>query len=738
MVCILRAVLVAMLAATAPAAAAAQVDEPVHGSGGYTDAYADAAARTLVRDARARRALVDNRIRAYETTATERVSASLRVGFGERLLLRRETASRVEWTRDTVRIHVLAAREVLPPVTAGVQIPAGLSGYMPSVAFDPVDSEMLLRFDTTGIRNPLSAGAEAHYRYAAGDSTVIRLPDGREVRLRELRITPRRRDPQLINGSFWIDAATHSVVQAYFRLARPYDTRRDSESPQRLLVPSLHAELDYIAIDFGFWDLQWWLPRTVAAHGVVRVAGVSVPMSFERRYDNYIIEGDATGPVVERDETMPARPCRPRVSFVVQAGTSTPDSAQAARRRERERVEPRDSSATAVPADECDRAFIVTSEPDDELTTSALLPGDIYSGSGVIDEADLRAIAERVRRIAPAPWQLARPVVEWGHTGPGLLRYNRVEGVSVGARALLDFGVAEADAELRVGTAAGEAGAQLGLSRPGTLLHMRLAAYRRLDAVAVAAQPFTRGSSLSALFLGRDDNDYFRATGGELLLRAGDLRPQWWEARLFAERHAALTARSAFSVPRLLDGDRPVRDNIAAEPATQFGATLRLRGAHGLDPASVRIGAELELHGEAGDYALVRPGLRVRTTVPLGRRFTVGVEAAGGSSFGDVPPQRLWQLGGVSTLRGYEGAALRGEAFWRGRAEVALGLPAARLALFGDAGHAGPRTELFAARPLRSAGVGLSLLDGLLRLDVARALDAPRGWRLHFQLDSVL
>jgi hypothetical protein len=737
--CTLRAALVAIMAAAAPSAAAAQVDMSGRTAEAFPDAYADDAARVLVRDARARRALVDNRIRSYETTATERISARLRVGFGERLLLRRETASRIEWTRDTVRIHVLAAREVVPPVAAGVQIPAGLSRYMPSMAFDPVDSEMLLRFDTTGIRNPLSAGAEAHYRFAAGDSTVIRLPDGREVRLRELRITPRRRDPQLMNGSFWIDAETHSVVQAYFRLARPYDTRRDSDSRQSLLVPSLQAELDYIAIDFGFWDLQWWLPRTVAAHGVMRVAGVSMPLSFERRYDSYIIDGDATVPVVERDDTTPARPCRPRVSFVVQVGTSRPDSVRAARRqRERSAVEQADTSAAADPAGVCDRAFIVTSEPDDELTTSALLPGDIYSGSGVIDEAELRAIAERVRGISPAPWQLARPIVEWGPAGPGLLRYNRVEGVSVGARALLDFGVAEADAELRVGTAAGEVGAQLGLTRPGTLLNTRLAAYRRLDAVAVAAQPFTRGSSLSALFLGRDDNDYFRATGGELLLRAGDLRPQWWEARLFAERHAALTTRSSFSVPRLLDGDRPVRDNITAEPATQFGATLRLRGARGLDPASARIGAELELHGEAGDYTLVRPGLRVRSTLPLGRRVTMGVEAAGGSSFGDVPPQRLWQLGGVSTLRGYEGGTVRGEAFWRGRAEVALGLPAARLALFGDIGHAGTRTELFDARPLRSAGLGLSLLDGLLRMDVARAVDAPRGWRVHFQLDSVL
>ena len=35
-------------------------------------------------------------------------------------------------------------------------------------------------------------------------------------------------------------------------------------------------------------------------------------------------------------------------------------------------------------------------------------------------------------------------------------------------------------------------------------------------------------------------------------------------------------------------------------------------------------------------------------------------------------------------------------------------------------------------------GVGGSFLDGLIRIDVARALRAPTGWRLHLYLDGVL
>jgi hypothetical protein len=50
--------------------------------------------------------------------------------------------------------------------------------------------------------------------------------------------------------------------------------------------------------------------------------------------------------------------------------------------------------------------------------------------------------------------------------------------------------------------------------------------------------------------------------------------------------------------------------------------------------------------------------------------------------------------------------------------------------VFGDIGYAGDRGHLFDARPLRSAGVGISVLDGLLRLDLARPLD-DGGWRVH-------
>src|SRR5690606_32785827 len=189
-----------------------------------TDAYLDEAARELVRLARVRLQTVDRRIESYATTARERASVSLRAGIAEKLIYRRETATRIEWHRDgAVELEVLGIREVAPLFDATPEVPTNLGADLPRLAFDPADPGMLMRVDTTSLRHPLAEGGERHYRFQSGSTTVIQLPDGRVVRLRELRVIPRSRQPQYINGSFWLDAETHAVVQAYFRLARAFD-----------------------------------------------------------------------------------------------------------------------------------------------------------------------------------------------------------------------------------------------------------------------------------------------------------------------------------------------------------------------------------------------------------------------------------------------------------------------------------------------------------------------------------
>jgi hemolysin activation/secretion protein len=114
------------------------------------------------------------------------------------------------------------------------------------------------------------------------------------------------------------------------------------------------------------------------------------------------------------------------------------------------------------------------------------------------------------------------------------------------------------------------------------------------------------------------------------------------------------------------------------------------------------------------------------------------LEAAAGWSGGALPVQSLWYLGGPGSLRGYDGATVGGESFWRGRAEIGAGIPGARLALFSDAGWAGSRDAFTTDPSLIGAGVGASFMDGLIRVDLARALRRPTGWRLDFYLNGLI
>lgn len=736
--CLLAAVLLCVAAPTGTAFGQAATDSSATPL--PADAYRDEGAREIVRLARERRAMFDSRIQAYSTTAVERISVGLRAGFAERLLYRRETASRIDWTLDTVRIEVLGARNVVPVFEGAPRVPTDLEGYMPALAFDPVNSEMMMRLDSTDLRNPLAIGSEAYYRFESGDSTVISLPDGRSVRLRELRILPRWRDPQLISGSFWVDAASHAVVQAYFRQSRGYDLDTDPDNDCgvrcRLLlaaVPEITAELDYIAIDYGLWDLHWWLPRSIAARGVARFGRSTAPISFERRYDDYDVVGDPAGIVAVRD-SMHVRPCRPRTQLSITVGGGEPDSAALAR-RDSVRAVRRDSVAAArrgqgLPPDSaaaCDRSFIVTTAEPADLLASDMLPSSIYSeDAGVLSLPELEAIAEGIRRIPTPVWQLEKPVVRV----PADMRYNRVEGFSASVGARLDYGALTADAEVGLGTGDRRPRGELGLARTSRSTITRAGAYARLVSMEPAAAPFSLGSSLGALLFGRDNHEYFRTAGAELTVRPPDARTQWYALRLFAERQRSAEWTTDFSVMHLIDDERGFHPNSPADAADQVGATLVLRAGRGMDPLSFRWASELELHGEAGGYEFTRPALRLQASVPIGR-VELATELAGGSSFGTAPAQRDWLIGGSSTLRGYPAATLRGEAFWRARAEIAYGLPFARLSVFGDVGYAGFRDDLATARPLRSIGVGAVVLDGLMRIDVARGMDEGGGWRVH-------
>ena len=715
-----------------------------------TDAYLDAGARELVRLARERRNTVDRSITRYTTIVQERMSGGLRTPAWDRLFYRRETAGSIDWRRDgPVRINVLGAREVIPAALKNAQVPGDLRGFMPHLAFDPMDSELLVRFDTTFLRHPLAADGESHYQFRSGDTTTIRLPEGRDIRLFELVVIPRRDDVHLLTGSFWMEAETHAVVRVVFRPARPFDWARDGDGDEDVpgFIQPIRAELQYITLEYGLWDLRWWLPRLIAAEGVIQVSFMTMPLEYERRYSEYVVEGDATIRPVHVD-SLEVRPCRAPFSLTIQVGRNEPDSTRARRRQEaqeraaRRRAEraARNPSARAdsvrAERERCQQIYEVeVPENRESLLDNEYLPANIYAdGSQLITAGELENLGDVLKRLPDAPWQLNPPTFRGGFGAPGMLRYNRIEALSIGAQTTLDLGKLGVTLTGRIGLADAEPNAELAIARQTQGAQLRLNGYRRLAAANPDTRPLGAGNSLGALFLGRDDGEYYRAGGAEITVQPGTAATQWINLRLYGERQWRADVETEWSIRHALNEDHLFRPNLRARDADQFGAQLMLRASGGLDPAAFRWGAELGMDGATGTFDFGRPALTVRATSPLPAGLLVGLEVAGGTSTGEVPIQSHYFLGGPATLRGYDGAAMHGDAFWRSRIDLSTQTPAARLVFFSDAGWAGAREDADRGRALVSAGIGASFLDGIVRMDLARALRGPLGWRLDFHV----
>jgi hemolysin activation/secretion protein len=171
-----------------------------------------------------------------------------------------------------------------------------------------------------------------------------------------------------------------------------------------------------------------------------------------------------------------------------------------------------------------------------------------------------------------------------------------------------------------------------------------------------------------------------------------------------------------------------------------YGGRTRLVSSYGLDPEGFRLLSDIKLEaarGDAGTYGRVALDLTLSRAIGNG---AAAVTLAGGTSAGVLPVQRNWFLGGSQTVRG-ERAALEpgrmGDAFWLTRGEVGYGLGISRPVAFIDLGWAGDRTKWRdIGRPISGTGVGLSLMDGLVRFDVARGIYPERGWRVYTYLEG--
>jgi hypothetical protein len=703
-----------------------------------SSAFRDARARDLLAKARIARLEQDTALRGYDATAYERMSVGLgfkRIGR-DRLLMRHERAARVVWSKGSpVLVQLLGRRSVMPMVE-GATADVGAGGvpipYFPGRESLWIGSE-LAKADVADdeIIHPLANGAEAYYTYAIGDSVSFQLPTGTRIQLRELVVRPRAPRWNVALGSLWFDIGSSKLVRAVFRLAEPMDiwgiADEEADDPSdkppkwvKAMMTPLTAKVNAVTVEYGLYEGRFWLPRLEGLEGEAQAGFMHVPFKMEQSFKYASVNGSL--------------PPIPQIAVIDTASDSTSRAFRRQRRREacndisnnRTRTSTRyESQLTVITQIPCDTA---------KLALSPELPKSIYDeNEEVFGNAEREALIAEALTLDVQPGFIPqRPVITYGL---GLTRYNRIEGLSsaIAARQSLGGGYT-AHALFRIGTADLAPNGELSMSRSDGRNSYSLGAYRRLGSANDFADPFSFGSSLSALLFGRDEGFYYRAAGVELIAARNDSASGVW--RLFAEHDSDAKKKTNWSLAKAF-GSKGFDDNIDATNGNIVGIALEKHGTRGLDPHALRMFATARAEAAAGDFDYARGMFDFTASHSLTHRIDGALTLGGGTSGGAVPTQRLWYLGGTQSVRGQRAGAAIGNAYWLTRVELGSSFVGARPVVFGDLGWAGDRGDWqHPGRPLSGAGVGASFMDGLVRFDVARGIYPEKKIRANLYVDA--
>ncbi|HSG08447.1 MAG TPA: hypothetical protein VLA36_08815 [Longimicrobiales bacterium] len=344
------------------------------------------------------------------------------------------------------------------------------------------------------------------------------------------------------------------------------------------------------------------------------------------------------------------------------------------------------------------------------------------------------SVPEAQREPMPATFR-------WGIQRPDLVRYNRVEGLSLGGRGQIRpetaLGPLSMTATLRMGSGDRVPNARLDVARETLERRVTVSVFHELAPMDGDARHLRLGNSVTGVVFGRDDGAYYRRSGWSMEFTPPSAVRSAFRVRAYAERHDAVESTTDFNLWHLSDGAWTSRENLPADPGVEFGGLATWSPSWGTDPRRARGGLEVAIQGAGGDFEYARASLIARTVLPLPARLSLALEAAGGTSWGSPPLQRMWFVGGANSLRGFAPAAAVGSSFGRGRAELARGFAFGAIVVFSDLGWAGERDDVRMADVLASLGLGFSLADGLVRIDAARGVRGGGDLRLEFYLDGI-
>ena len=705
-------------AATPPTPTTAQPPDPPQPT------YLDETARQLVTGARSTLATTRQAITTHSALVRERLAFDAPTGRRDRPWMRGSRVARTRWSRTAPPAVDLLDEHFRHPGIGPAQ-PRYFQGLRADhLPIDPLADPFTLGLApfmspdaaALAVHSPLGPDAERYYQFRSNGITTLQLDNGETIQAIPVTAIPRYRSIRLVAAIMWIDPESHSLVRAAYHPAKRIDHEvagvlreadgwwlgldidpgvtaplEDPPTPQpgwfgqlinetfTAVLLGIETDLSSVIVDFAPVQPGRWLPRRVQWTGYTGIESIT-----------------ATGSVA------------PTLPFVIEWTQEPSDGGE--------------EDTGLLPTD---RRWNL-----ERARGDALRLGNTLAAIGNGDAGDTSEAA--------SPWYLYPPI--WTLN---LVRYNPVEGVSIGAQVRRDFGWWRSLLTVRAATREWKKVPDLDLTlqrdRPGH--RMQFSVYRALRTGALGAGGID-GFPLPVIFEG-DSLDFHRSTGAAMRFLSGSGDRLGLSLSLFAERDELVETGDDHDHE---DETGTEHDHAAAartdddetgHQRNRFGAALEWKPWWGgMGQESIGAGGTVSIRGSAGDNAHVRTVIEGALLLPLAARISLGLQAGFANVSGDPAPQDLWDLGATGAfLRGHD-EATETERAWMARADLQFPVRYARLSLFGDWARA-------EGGDYYAAGAGLVLLDGLLRVDLAQGLTAERegvpeqGLRIHVLLDNL-
>ncbi|MDH3222636.1 MAG: hypothetical protein OEO23_02890, partial [Gemmatimonadota bacterium] len=618
-----RLLAIVVLAASMPGVALAQ--QPSFAPDAFKDPTAGLVYRAAVENWRT----VDQSVVRYTARIQQRIAAALRTPLKDRILYRNETAVRAFWDQDyDAVVQVLGTRSQYPGRSIAVR--EGDLDFLEDLPFDEPfepggdrlffgisesgdDDAFEARDDEFWFAHPLAEGADTLYQFESGDTLTLSLPDGRRLQAVQLDVLPRVADVHRITGSLWIEPETGALVRGVYRLSKQFDAIRDIPEMQEQeeqgsfkYVPGLFKpwtfDLTMVAVDYALWDFEVWLPRSMRVEGEAAAGILKIPVYMDVAYEMESVTTAADMERVARAEASGSEAAREDGLEEVHFGSRAEAMEFIAQLLGQEAGAAYEPMAGGDRASRGRESLLIVPQDRASIETSPELPPPIWEEAAAFPSDE--QLEEYVKSLADLPAPTVRGIpwaFDWGWARPDLVRYNRVEGPALGGRYEAAIGGHQTlVASGFFGFADLQPKARLDLRRSTVLRRLTLGVYRENVATDPSGGYLGFGNTVDAFFFGRDNGEYFRASGVDLTWSPPVGARDSFRFRAYAERHDRLDVETSFAFFHMFDGGWRFRPNVMAAEGDEIGGELRLSPWWGGDPSGGQFG--LELYGQGGRW----------------------------------------------------------------------------------------------------------------------------------------